>query len=61
MAKRKRSQIEEQIKIMRRQAREEERAAGILGHRRKSGEMGGLTKAGASREGCRKKSYWDYR
>lgn len=46
---------------MRRQAREEERAAGILGHRRKSGEMGGLTKAGASREGCRKKSYWDYR
>ena len=46
---------EDHVKAMRRAAREEDRAAGRLGRRRKAGEMAGPTKAGKSRDACRPK------
>lgn len=47
--------VQDHVKSARRAAREADRAAGVLGHRRKSGEMAGATKAKASRDACRPK------
>lgn len=47
--------VEDHLKAMRRAAREEERAAGTLGKRRKAGQMDGPTKAKASKNACRKR------
>lgn len=45
--------VQATVKAARRIAREEDRAAGILGKRRKAGQMDGPTKAKASRNACR--------
>lgn len=58
MSKRRTTTIDpkaEALLAARRAGREEDRAAGRLGKRRKAGEMDGLTKAKASRNACRGK------